>query len=125
MAGVKKRKRGKKCRHPCACGWRVNWTARFRRQAQAMGLWPGLRRELRDLEKRLNDPKTRADTLRMLREYCPYEVVYNRRRYPGCRMYVGRQTARALLVVREDICRVWFVSLRRAAKKYKSLTERA
>lgn len=39
-------------------------------------------------------------------------------------MYVGRQTARALLVVREDICRVWFVALRRAAKKYKSLTER-
>ena len=124
MAGKRKKHRTK-CRHPCECGWRVNWTARFRRQAQAMGLWPGLRRELKDIEKRLRNPRTRANTLRMLREYCPYEVVYNRRRYQGCRMYVGRQTARALLVVREDICRVWFVSLRKAAKKYKSLTERA
>jgi len=70
------------------------------------GLDARLRRELRDIEKRLRNPETRANTLRMLKEYCPYEVVYNRRRYPGCRMYVGRQTARALLVVREDICRV-------------------
>ncbi|MCE4599500.1 MAG: hypothetical protein F7C81_04815 [Desulfurococcales archaeon] len=57
MAKRRKAKRGEKhCRHPCECGWRVSWTARFRRQAQAMGLWPGLRRELRDIEKRLRNP---------------------------------------------------------------------
>ena len=64
MAGVRrerKKKRRKRGR-PCECGWRVDWTARFRRQAQAMVLWPGLRRELRDIEKRLNNPEARAST---------------------------------------------------------------
>ena len=102
----------------------MSWTARFRKQAQQMGLWESIKRELRDIERRLRNPTMREEALRLLREYCPYEVIYNRRRYSGCRIYVGRQTARALLVVREDICRVWFVSLRRAAKKYKHLTER-
>jgi len=84
---TRKKRRGK-CRTPCECGWRVNWTARFRRQAQAVGLWPGLRKELRDIGKRLRNPETRADTLRMLREYCPYEVVYSRRRYRGERRHL-------------------------------------
>lgn len=120
----KRKRRGKKCRHPCECGWRVRWTTRFRRDAVEMGLWESVKKELKDIEKRLRDPGARPKMLKLLREYCPYEVVYRRRRYPACRIYVGRQTARALLVIREDLCRVWFVSLRRAAKKYRRLVER-
>lgn len=120
----RKRRRGKKCRHPCECGWRVNWTKSFRVRAQEMGLWDSIRGELKDLEKRLRDPRKRAEILRLLKEYCPYEVVFRHRRYPACRMYVGKRTARAILVIREELCRVWFVSLRKAAKKYRRLTER-
>ena len=118
-------KKRKRCRHPCECGWRIRWTARFRREAQEMGVWSSIKYELKDIEKRLRHPSKRGGALRLLREYCPYEVVFRRRRYPACRIYVGKRTARAILVIREDLCRVWFVSLRKASKEYKRLTERA
>ena len=119
-------KKRKRCRHPCECGWRIRWTARFRREAQEMGVWSSIKYELKDIEKRLRNPQTRDAMLEWLEsQYSPYDVVYKHRRFTGRRIYVGRQTARAIYVVRRDICRVWFVAIRPARKKYKRRTVRA
>ncbi len=91
-----------------------------------MGLWRSVRAELKDIEKRLRSDYTRDETLAWLEsQYSPYEVVYKRRKFIGRRIYVGRQTARAVYVVRRDICRVWFVAIVPARKKYRHLTIRA
>ena len=108
MAG----KRRRRTSHPCEAGWRVNWTQEFRRAAQAHGIWEDVKKELKDLEKRLRDTKLRAETLRLLLSqpvvaYYPYKG----KRYPLRRLYIGKRTARAGFVVRRDICRVWFVAL--------------
>jgi len=106
------RKRRKRRRHPCEAGWRVNWTAEFRKAAQALGIWEDTKRELRDLERQLRGPRLRDSALQKLRKqpvvaYYPY----GGRRYPIRRLYIGKRTARAGFVLREDICRVWFVAL--------------
>ncbi|MEB3779113.1 MAG: hypothetical protein GSR85_02615 [Desulfurococcales archaeon] len=122
----KAKRRKKRCHHPCDCGWRVNWTREFRLAAREMGLWGDVKMELRDLEKRLRSPDTRDDVLAWLEsQYSPYEVVYKRRRFPGHRIYVGRQTARAVYVIRKDICRVWFTALVPVRKKYRHRTIRS
>ena len=64
------------------------------------------------MEKRLRDPKLRQETLAEISRnpivgYYPFaEKRYSVRRY-----YFGRQTAGGFYVVRNDICRVWFVML--------------
>jgi len=111
----KKRKKGKRrrrCKHPCDCGWKVNWTAEFRIRARELGIWGDVRSELRDLEGRLRDPALRSEALEFLMSQ-PVVAYYpfGGKRYLVRRMYFGRQTARAGFVVRSDICRVWFVAL--------------
>ena len=98
----RKRRRGKKCRHPCECGWRVNWTKAFRVRAQEMGLWNNIRGELKDLEKRLRDINTRSKALLFL-ESQPVVAYYpfQGKRYLIRRIYFGRQTARLDLLLEE------------------------
>ncbi len=96
---------------PCDM-WRVRWTARFRRNARALGLWSDVRRVLRELERSLNDPKEYDMTLsRLTRAPIVGYTVYRGRRYSLRRWYFGRRTARGFFVLRRDICRVWFVDL--------------
>ena len=104
------RRRGSVGRNPCASGWRVNWTAEFRRAAQVLGIWEDVRRELKDLEKRLRDPELREKTLAELNRN-PIVGYYHfaGKRYSVRRYYFGKRTARGFYVVRSDICRVWFV----------------
>jgi hypothetical protein len=75
-------------------------------------VWEDVKRELKDLERRLRDPKLRREALRLLlsQPVVAY-YTYKGRRYLLRRLYVGRRTARAGFVVRRDICRVWFVAL--------------
>ena len=73
-----------------------------------------MKKELRDLERRLCDPALRGEALRLLRGNPVVVEVYvkkSRKWYPARRYYFGRQTARGFYVLREDICRVWFVAL--------------
>ena len=44
----------------------MNWTKEFRLAAREMGIWDSVRRELRDLERRLRDPRERDRALSML-----------------------------------------------------------
>ncbi|RUM47491.1 MAG: hypothetical protein DSY37_02230 [Hyperthermus sp.] len=109
-----KRREKERDRHPCAAGWRVRWTREFRRAAQQLGIWDDVKRELRDLEKRLRDPALRGKALRLLRGNPVVVEIYVkklRKWYPARRYYFGRQTARGFYVLREDICRLWFVAL--------------
>ncbi len=104
------RKRRKQCKHPCECGWRVNWTAEFRRRAQELGVWEDIRRELKDLEKRLRSREERQATLDflILQPIVGY-YPYHWKRYNARRMRLGGY--RLFYVVRQDICRVWFVEI--------------
>ena len=115
MSRVLGERRGRRStRHPCEAGWRVNWAPEFRRAAQALGIWEDVRRELKDLERQLRDPKLRGKALAKLRRSPIVVEVYVkklRKWYPARRYYFGRQTARGFYVLREDICRVWFVHL--------------
>ena len=54
-------------RHPCEAGWRVNWAPEFRRAAQALGIWEDAKKEPKNLERQLRDPKLRGDALALLR----------------------------------------------------------
>ena len=93
-----------------------------------MGIWRTVKAEIKDIERRLNDPRHRKDTLMRLKsEWAPFTITYRRRRFPGHRRYFGRQTARGIYVVREDICRVWFVAIVPAdeKRKYKRRSIRA
>ena len=101
MAGKRKR-RGKRCRHPCECGWRVRWTASARLSARSLGIW------------RLRDEKLRDEALRrLLSEPVVADVYVKRlgRSFPARRYYFGKATARGLYVVRTDTCRVRFVAV--------------
>ena len=115
-------------RDPCSAGWRVRWTARFRVEAKRLGIWESVRRELRDLERRLRDPQLRDKTLQMLHSQPVIGYVYIRKlgaRYPLRRYYFGRQTARGFFVILEQLCRVWFVDLLpRTNGTYKRKTHR-
>ena len=109
-----KRKRGKKCKHPCECGWRVRWTASVRLGARSLGIWESVKAELKDLEKRLRDDKFRDEALRrLLSEPVVADVHVKKlgRSFPTRRYYFGKATARGFYVVRTDICRVWFVAV--------------
>ena len=123
------RGRGQRCHHPCDCGWRVRWTARFRLGAQSMGIWDSVRAELKDIEKRLRDEKRRDEVLRRLLSEPVVADVYVKRlgkTFPARRYYFGRATARGFYVVRSEICRVWFVALLpRTDSTYKSKKVRA
>ena len=122
------RRKRKRVKHPCEVGWRVRWTKEFRLTAREMGIWRTVKAKIKDIEKRLRDPRYRRATLKQLKsEFSPYIVTFRRRRYVGYRMYFGKQTARGIYVVREDICRVWFVSLvpANSKRKYKHPSIRA
>lgn len=92
----------------------MNWTKEFRLAAREMGIWDSVRRELRDLERRLRDPRERDRVLSMLESQPEVGyITFKGRIYRVRRMYFGRGTARAGFVIRRDICRrVWFVALR-------------
>ncbi len=112
MSGRKRRRR--RAGHPCKTGWRVRWTATFRLAARGLGIWEDVKKELKDLERRLRDPRLREETLRLLRGNPVVVEVYVkklRKWYPARRYYFGKQTARGFYILREDICRVWFVAL--------------
>jgi len=119
----KRRKRRRKCGHPCECGWRARWTAEFRLGSRLLGIWDSVRRELRDLDKRLRDPATRDETLSGLLAEPVVADVYVKKlgqSFPARRRYFGKKTARGLFIVRHDICRVWFVAiLPRTSTTYK------
>ena len=110
MAKGRRKRRGRSCE----AGWRVNWSAEFRRAAQALGIWEDAKRELRELERQLRDERLRGKVLEKLRRSPVVAEIYVkklRRWYPARRYYFGRRTARGFYVLREDICRVWFVYL--------------
>ncbi len=102
--------RNRRVKHPCELGWRVRWTARFRRRGRELGIWGDVRRELKDIERRLRCML--EHTLGWLKSMPVIGyVIYKGKRYAVRRMYFGKRTARGFYVVREDICRVWFVVL--------------
>jgi len=123
-----KRKKRYRTRHPCDKGWRVRWTAKFRRQAKSLGIWKSVRFELKDLERKLSSPESMSKTLQSLLAKPVVLDVYVkslRKWFPARRYYFGKKTARGFFVVQMDICRVWFVSIKpRTSKTYKKKSER-
>jgi len=106
------RRKKRRCRTPCECGWRANRIQVFRHAAQEIVIWDDVKRELRDLDSQLRDPRFREQALSGLRArpivgYYPYHG----KRYMVRSRYFGRETARGFYVVRGDICRVWFVNM--------------
>lgn len=105
----RRKRRERRTGHPCEQGWRVNWAPEFRRAAQALGIWEDVKKELKDLEKQLRDPKLRDKVLMRLKANPVVAEIFIKRLrewYPARRYYFGRQTARGFYVLREDFCRV-------------------
>lgn len=116
MAGKKREEsRGnRKTSHPCDRGWRVRWTAEFRREAIRLGLWRSVHRELNDMNRRLRKPVSRDKLLLDLMKNSIVADVYIKKLkewFPTRRIYFGRRTSRGLFIIRDDICRVWFVTI--------------
>ena len=110
-------KRVRKTEHPCELGWRVKWSKDFRLVAKKLGLWKDVRMELRDIERRLRS--NFRETIRWLRSHPKvFYTVHKGRKYYVRRVKIGR--FRLGYVIREDICRVWFVALKvRTSTTYK------
>ncbi|NPA05449.1 MAG: hypothetical protein GXO09_05085 [Crenarchaeota archaeon] len=112
----------------CREGWRVRWTKELRQFFKELGVWGIVRRELKDLERALNDPRQGRQKLMELLSPKPIEkfnyggVVIKYRRY---RVYVRGVGFRLAYVVYPNICRIWFdIAEKRDEETYKRLKRR-